>query len=63
MKRSTALRFYLVIGIVLAICGVGFVVSHIVFDGEVDGFDVLIGAAMAAVGVVLIVVPRRRRVR
>ncbi|HXR43645.1 MAG TPA: hypothetical protein VN759_02480 [Pseudolysinimonas sp.] len=58
MKRRTALRINVGIGILLIVCGVGYLTLN-VLQLQIDGFTIGLGAVMTAVGVLVLVLAVR----
>jgi len=59
MRRRTARILTLVLGIVLALCGLGYCGAQFIQGGPPDGVKLAFGLAMTAVGVIVLVVSAR----
>ena len=58
MKRRTALRVNVGIGILLLVCGVGYLTVNLL-QLQIDGFTIGFSVAMIAVGVLVLVLALR----
>jgi hypothetical protein len=59
MKRRTARAVTLALGILLAICGLGYIGAQFIQGVAPDGVKIGFGVAMAAVGTIVIVASAR----
>jgi uncharacterized membrane protein YfcA len=65
MRRRTARAVTLALGILLTVCGLGYIGAQFIQGVEPDGVKIAFGVAMAAVGAVVIIASARamRRMR